>query len=96
VHARPAPWVIADAFYVKSEHPNILFRTVEKLLATAPARRGDHHRQLAPAWIPRNGNDSQGILYVAVACTECLRTFQMTVVEETAGEVQMPLLSEHQ
>jgi CheY-like chemotaxis protein len=81
------PEVIADAFYAKGEHSASLFGTLAKLLRTAPARRGDHHRQLAPAWIPRNGNDSQGIPFVVVACAECLRTFQVTVVEETTGEV---------
>jgi CheY-like chemotaxis protein len=81
------PGVIADAFYAKGEHSTSLFGTLAQLLRTAPARRGDHHRQLAPAWIPRNGNDSQGIPYVVVACAECLRTFQVTVVEETTGEV---------
>ena len=81
------PEVIADAFYAKGEHSTSLFGTLAQLLRTAPARRGDHHRQLAPAWIRRNGNDSQGIPYVVVACAECLRTFQVTVVEETTGEV---------
>src|SRR5213080_4782744 len=53
------PEVIADAFYAKGEHSTSLFGTLAQLLRTAPARRGDHHRQLAPAWIPRNGNDSR-------------------------------------
>ena len=79
--------VTADSFYAKGENPKNLFRTLEHLLGTAPALSGDHHRQLAPAWIPRNGHDSQGIPYVVVACAECLRTFQVTVVEETAGDV---------
>jgi len=79
--------VIADGFYAKGEHPKNLFRTIEQLLGAALALRGDYHRQLVPAWIPRNGNDSQGIPYVVVACGECLRTFQVTVVDETAGDV---------
>jgi CheY-like chemotaxis protein len=81
------PGVIADGFYPKGEHPGNLFRTLEHLLCTAAARGGNHHRELSPAWVPRNGNDSQGAPYVVVACTECLRTFQVTVIEETAGEV---------
>ena len=79
--------VTADGFYAKGENPKNLFRTLDHLLGTAPALSGDHHRQLAPAWIPRNGHDSQGIPYVVVACAECLRTFQVTVVEQTAGDV---------
>jgi len=41
------PEVIADAFYAKGEHSTSLFGTLAQLLRTAPARRGDHHRQLA-------------------------------------------------
>ena len=81
------PAVIADGFYAKGDHPKSLFRTVEELLRSAPALSSDHHRRLAPAWIPRNGHDSRGIPYVVVACAECLRTFRVTVVEETAGSV---------
>jgi len=81
------PGVIADGFYPKGEHPGNLFRTLEHLLCTAAARGGNHYRELSPAWIPRNGNDSQGAPYVVVACAECLRTFELTVAEETAGDV---------
>jgi CheY-like chemotaxis protein len=79
--------VIADAFYAKGEPPGNLYRTLEQLLCTAAARGSNHHRELSPAWIPRNGNDSRGVPYVVVACAECLRTFQLTVAEETAGDV---------
>jgi CheY-like chemotaxis protein len=78
------PGVVADAFYPKGESVSILVRTLEKLFCT---RSSNHHRERGPAWIPRNGNDSQGVPYVVVACAECLRTFQVTVIEETAGEV---------
>jgi DNA-binding NtrC family response regulator len=81
------PGVVADGFYPKGERPDNLFRTLRQLLSSAAARSSNHHRELGPAWIPRNGNDSQGAPYVVVACAECLRTFQVTVVEETAGEV---------
>jgi hypothetical protein len=53
----------------------------------------------APAWIPRNGHDAQGMPYVVVTCAECLRAFQLPIVEETAGEVleaTMPFSSEHE
>jgi CheY-like chemotaxis protein len=49
------PGVIADGFYAKGEHPKNLFRTLERLLGSAPALSGDRHRQFAPAWIPPNG-----------------------------------------
>jgi CheY-like chemotaxis protein len=70
------PEVIADAFYAKGEHSTSLFGTLAQLLRTAPARRGDHHRQLAPAWIGRNGNDSQGIPYVVVGARSVYEPFR--------------------
>ena len=81
------PGVVADGFYPKGERPGNLFRTLEQLLCTAATRSSNHHRELSPAWISRNGNDSQGAPYVVVACAECLRMFQVTVVEETAGDL---------
>jgi CheY-like chemotaxis protein len=81
------PGVIADGFYPKGEHFENLFRTLEQLLCTAATRSSNHHRERDPAWIPRNGNDSRGVPYVVVACAECLRTFQLTIAEETAGDV---------
>ena len=81
------PGVIADAFYPKGENVSNLFRTFEKLFCTSAKRSSNHHRERGPAWIPRNGNDSQGVPYVVVACAECLRTFQVTVIEEAAGGV---------
>ena len=81
------PGVIADAFYPKGGNVRNLFRTLEKLFSTSATRASNHYRELGPAWIPRNGNDSRGVPYVVVACAECLRTFQVTIAEETAGEV---------
>jgi CheY-like chemotaxis protein len=81
------PAVIADGFYRKGERPATLFKTLEELFSSAAARSSSHHREGGPAWIPRNGNDSRGVPYVVVGCAECLRTFQVTVIEETAGEV---------
>jgi CheY-like chemotaxis protein len=79
--------VIADGFFAKGGHATNLFKTLEELLRAAQARSSDHQREMAPAWIPRNGNDSQGMPYVMLTCAECLRSFQMTVREETTGQV---------
>ena len=79
--------VVADRFFSKGERPKILLRTVEELLRSVSARSSDHHRELSPAWIPRIRNDSHEMPSVVLTCTECLRAFQMTVVEETTGEV---------
>jgi CheY-like chemotaxis protein len=81
------PEVIADGFYAKGGHAQNLFRILEQLIRSAPARGSAHQRELAPAWVPRNGNDSHGMPYVMLTCTECLRTFQMTVVEKSTGHV---------
>jgi CheY-like chemotaxis protein len=79
--------VIADGFYAKGDPPKNLFRAVEQLIHAAPARSNAHRRELAPAWVPRNGNDSHGIPYVMVTCEECLRVFQLAVIEEKTGQV---------
>jgi len=79
--------VIADGFFAKGERP----RRLLVLIAGLVRRSGDlayaHQKEVAPAWIPRNGNDSQGVPFVVVSCAECLRTFPVPVVEETAGTV---------
>jgi CheY-like chemotaxis protein len=79
--------VVADSFFPKGEHSKILLRSLEELLRSVSARSADHHRELAPAWVPRNGNDSHGMHSVMLTCAECLRAFQVTVAEETTGQV---------
>lgn len=79
------PGAIADAFYPKGGNVTKLFRILENLFGTSGRR--SHHRELGPAWIPRNGNTSRGLPCVVVTCAECLRTFEVTVAEELAGEV---------
>ena len=81
------PGVVADSFFSKGEPPKILLRALEGLLRSVSARSSDHHREFAPAWVLRNGNDPHGIPSVMLTCTECLRTFQTTVFEETTGQV---------
>ena len=73
--------VIADSFLSKGERSKILLRSLEDLLHSALARSSDHHREFAPAWVPQNGKDSHGMPSVMLICTECLRAFQVTVVE---------------
>jgi CheY-like chemotaxis protein len=79
--------VIADAFCAKGGSPKNLLRVVEQLIDTASERRSTHQREISPAWIPRNGNDPQGMPYVVLTCTECLRAFPMNVVEASSGAV---------
>ncbi len=81
--------VIADAFYAKGQHhPEELLRTVAELIQTSVSRAMNHHRQSAPVWIPRNGKDSKGVPYVVLTCTECLRSFPLSVLREGVQEIQ--------
>jgi CheY-like chemotaxis protein len=81
--------VIADAFYAKGQqHPEELLRTVAELIQTAAARAVNHHRQSAPVWIPRNGKDSTGVPFIVLTCTECLRSFPLSVIREDVQEIQ--------
>lgn len=79
--------VIADGFFAKGSQSKKLLRTIQRLLRTAPARSSEHYRECAPAWIPRNGNDPQGMPYVVLTCAECLRAYPMNVAEGIPGEV---------
>jgi len=81
--------VIADAFYAKGRNsPQLLLSTMAELARTSEAHEVDHHRQSAPIWIPRNGKDSNGVPYVVLACTECLRSFPMTVTTSDLQNIQ--------
>jgi CheY-like chemotaxis protein len=82
--------VIADAFYAKGgdQKPGSLFRMVDELLATASVHAAAHQRQSAPVWIPRNGHDSNGVPFIVVTCTECLRSFPLSVLHEDLQSVQ--------
>lgn len=81
--------VIADAFYSKGQcSPEALLPIVAELVRTSAARALDHERESAPVWIPRNGHDSHGIPYVVVTCTECLRSFPLSVAHEDLQKIQ--------
>jgi CheY-like chemotaxis protein len=81
--------VIADAFYAKgSHHPDELLRTVAELVGSTEARELAHHRKSAPVWIPRNGKDSKGVPFIVLTCTECLRSFPLSVLQQGSQEIQ--------
>jgi CheY-like chemotaxis protein len=81
--------VIADAFYPKGAHrPAELLRTVTGLIRTRSERVKSHHLQPAPVWIPRNGKDSNGVPFIVLTCTECLRSFSLSVPREDVQEIQ--------
>jgi CheY-like chemotaxis protein len=81
--------VIADAFFAKGRNnPEELLNIVADLIQTSAARAVAHQRESAPVWIPRNGTDSKGIPYVVLTCTECLRSFSLSVVTEDLQKIQ--------
>jgi len=80
--------VLADAFYAKGEdHPEALLNSVASLIETSAEQATAHESASAPVWIPRNGKDSNGIPYIVITCTECLRSFPLNVRTEENPEV---------
>ncbi len=78
--------VIADAFYSKGHHkPKDLSNIISDLIRTATTRASAHATESAPVWIPRNGKTANGIPYVVLTCTDCLRSFPLTVAEGDAS-----------
>jgi CheY-like chemotaxis protein len=81
--------VVADAFFPKGHHkPGELIEMVAELIRTTATRALSHHQHPAPVWIPRNGRDAQGIAFVVLTCTECLRSFPLSVLREEVQEIQ--------
>ena len=81
--------VIADAFYAKGQsNPQALLRTAAELIRTHAVHAMEHRRESAPVWIPRNGKDSHGIPYVVLTCTDCLRSFPLSVMTEDLQKIQ--------
>ena len=80
--------VLADAFYAKGQdRPETLLNSVAALIQTSAEQARTHQAASAPIWIPRNGKDSNGIPYIVITCTECLRSFPLNVTKEENPEV---------
>jgi CheY-like chemotaxis protein len=80
--------VLADAFYAKGgDPPEALLNSVAALIETSAEQASAHQSGSAPVWIPRNGKDSNGIPYIVITCTECLRSFPLNVTTEENPEV---------
>ena len=80
--------VLADVFFAKGQDdPKALVNSVADLIRTSAARARTHQEKSAPVWIPRNGKDSNGIPYIVITCTECLRSFPLHVTKEENPEV---------
>ena len=81
--------IIADAFYAKGAHrPEELLRKIAELIRTRAERVKSHQLKSAPVWIPRNGKDSKGVPFIVLTCTECLRSFPLSVLREDVQEIQ--------
>jgi CheY-like chemotaxis protein len=81
--------VIADAFYSKGQSsPEALLQMVAGLIQTSAAHAVAHVQESAPVWIPRNGKDSRGVPYVVLTCTDCLRSFPLSVAVEDLQKIQ--------
>jgi CheY-like chemotaxis protein len=79
------PGVIADAFYAKGrENAGKLLEIIAEALIKGPI---GHDNKTAPVWIPRNGKDHNGVPFVVLTCTECLRSFPLTVKHEPSAEI---------
>jgi len=86
--------VLADAFFAKGQaDTQTLLDSVTELLEMSAERVVSHQEESAPVWIPRNGRDSNGIPYVVITCTECLRSFPLNVTKEENSEVLETLCS---
>src|SRR6476469_4596540 len=80
--------VLADAFYAKGQDSaEMLLSSVAALIHTSATQARSHRDTSAPVWIPRNGKDSNGIPYIVITCTECLRSFPLNVTREENPEV---------
>jgi CheY-like chemotaxis protein len=80
--------VLADLFYAKGEDRlETLLNHIDVLIQTSSVQAHAHQDKSAPVWIPRNGKDSNGIPYIVITCTECLRSFPLNVTREENPEV---------
>ena len=80
--------VLADAFYAKGQdHPETLLDSVASLIRASAEQARTHRHASAPVWIPRNGKDSNGIPYIVITCTECLRSFPLNVTTKDNPEL---------
>jgi CheY-like chemotaxis protein len=80
--------VLADAFFAKGQDQTEgLLNSVANLFNTSAARAACHLAESAPVWIPRNGKDSNGVPYIVITCTDCLRSFPLNVSGEQNSEV---------
>jgi CheY-like chemotaxis protein len=82
------PGVAADAFYQKAAHPTLLLRIVEDMSRQGQSLVSRRPRLLAPIWIPANGHNASGEMFVTITCPECLRAFPQTVEQNADATLE--------
>jgi CheY-like chemotaxis protein len=82
------PGVAADVFYQKGSHPTFLLRIVEDMTRSGQSLVTRRPRILAPIWVPTNGHNASGEMYVTISCPECLRAFPQTIDHRAATTLE--------
>jgi CheY-like chemotaxis protein len=90
--------VAADAFYQKGTDPTFLLRIMEDMTRAGQSLLSRRPRNLAPIWVPTNGHNASGEVYITVSCPECLRAFPQkidatgaTTVETSCAWCRVPI-----
>ncbi len=80
--------VAADAFYEKGAHPTLLLHIVEDITRLGQSLVSRRPRHLAPIWVPSNGHNASGEMFVTISCPECLRAFPQILDQSAANTLE--------
>ena len=80
--------VAADAFYQKGTDPAFLLRIVADIARPGQSLVSRRSRLHAPIWIPSNGHNASGEMFVTIACPECLRAFPQILEQSAATNLE--------
>ncbi len=80
--------VAADAFYQKGTDPTFILRIVEDIARPGQSLVSRRTRLLAPIWIPSNGHNASGEMFVTITCPECLRAFPQILEQSAATNLE--------
>jgi CheY-like chemotaxis protein len=74
--------VIADGFYAKGQcTPTELLRMVAELTRTADSLPDCPENKPVAAQIPRTGRNPEGVPFILLTCTDCLRSFSLSAMQ---------------
>jgi CheY-like chemotaxis protein len=80
--------VPADAFYEKGSPTGSMLAVVEDITRPRQSPLIHRPRSLAPIWIPTNGHNTSGELYVTISCPECLRAFPQVIDRSASATLE--------